>query len=360
MHNVIFGFNTDIKYGETVYHVQSEVREHDTLLQTQVFVKGRCLGKYETSLENYSGQPDFDEDRLHDLLKAQHKHFVECARAGTIEDKIESGRGVPSETVPFTPPPSATGVFASPPRSPAPPVPSPPPASTSATRAFASPLNSATPPFASPSPTPEFEVSDEPSFAVPAEGGEADEEEDRISLSLGDDSDLAAIAEASAAAVSETEPIAPPPLRLNIDEVPAEPVEAPADTVLNSFMAELEDAEKQPPPPPLPQFRVDPAGSLIGKGIGLDCQEPIVAPDGADVLVNVQVSEGDDPLHGAQITCRISVPNGPAAYVYSTSNANGIADLRIATHGLAPATGILIQASIHGKSASRKFTLRRM
>jgi hypothetical protein len=42
---MIFGFNTDIRHEDTVYHVQSEAREGDQLLQTQVFVRGRCVGK---------------------------------------------------------------------------------------------------------------------------------------------------------------------------------------------------------------------------------------------------------------------------------------------------------------------------
>jgi hypothetical protein len=42
---MIFGFNTDIRHEDTVYHVQSEAREGEQLLQTQVFVRGRCVGK---------------------------------------------------------------------------------------------------------------------------------------------------------------------------------------------------------------------------------------------------------------------------------------------------------------------------
>jgi hypothetical protein len=252
-------------------------------------------------------------------LKVQHKHFVECARAGTIEDEIESGRGVPSEAPPVDAP-AANALSA-------------------AAEAFIAPP--------APAPTP-----------APAHTQPAEPEEERISISLGDDPDLAAIAEASAAAIADSEQTAPPP-RMRVDEVPAEPVEAPPDPVLDSFMAELEAAEKEPPPPPLPQFRVDAAGSVIGKGIGLDCLEPIVAPDGSSVLLNVQVSDDGNPTNEAQITCRISMPGGPASYVYSTSNTNGIADVRIATQGLEASTGILIQASVRGKSASRKFTLKR-
>ena len=310
---MIFGFNTDIKNGDTVYHVQSEVREHDSLLQTQVFVKGRCLGKYATSFAEQAGEPGFTENHLHDLLKDQHKHFVDCARAGTILDEIESGRGVPAEGRPA-----------------------------------------------------EAQPSDEPAskpFDEPGEGEkEEDEEEERIPLSLGDDPDLAAIAEASAAAIADRERHAPPPpapAPTKVDEVPAEPVERPPDPVLDSFMAELAAAEKEPPPAPLPEYRVEVAGHVIGKGIGLDCLEPIVAPDGNSVLLNVQVTDEGSPCAGAQITCRIAKPGGPAAYLYSTCNNEGIADVRVATQGLEASTPILIQAAIHEKSASRKFNLRR-
>jgi hypothetical protein len=36
---MIFGFNTDVKHGDTIYHVQSEARESELLLQSQVFVR---------------------------------------------------------------------------------------------------------------------------------------------------------------------------------------------------------------------------------------------------------------------------------------------------------------------------------
>jgi len=295
-HSVIFGFNTDIKFGDTVYHVQSEAREHDNLLQTQVFVKGRCLGKYTASFAEHIVADQIAEEKLHDLLKAQHKHFVECARAGTIEQEIEKEEALPVAQAAAAP------------------APPPPPAA----------------------------------------------DEDRISISL-DDPDLAAIAEASAAAVSAREtarPVAPPPKIEEIEEDVAPPVAA-SDPVLDSFMAELEAAEKEPPPPPLPTYRVEPAGSVIGKGVGLDCLEPIVAPDGSSVLLNIHVSDDSAPATGAQITCRVSMPNGPAAYVYSQTNNEGMADVRIGTAGLDPTTGILIQAAVRGKSASRKFTLKK-
>src|ERR1700722_19120603 len=54
---MIFGFNTDIKHDGTVYHVQSEAREHELLLQTQVFVRGRCIGKHAVSYADKATAP---------------------------------------------------------------------------------------------------------------------------------------------------------------------------------------------------------------------------------------------------------------------------------------------------------------
>jgi hypothetical protein len=82
---MIFGFNTDVKAGDTVYHVQSEARENDLLLQTQVFVKGRILGKRASSYAEDKMQPDFSQDRMHELLKIQHKLMVDAVREKRVE-----------------------------------------------------------------------------------------------------------------------------------------------------------------------------------------------------------------------------------------------------------------------------------
>jgi hypothetical protein len=82
---MIFGFNTDAKVGDTVYHVQSEARENDLLLQTQVFVKGHCIGKRASSYAEKSVQPDFSKELMHELLKAQHRMMLEAVRESRAE-----------------------------------------------------------------------------------------------------------------------------------------------------------------------------------------------------------------------------------------------------------------------------------
>lgn|GEM_PF-250745 len=80
--SMIFGFNTDVKVNDTVYHVQSEARENDLLLQTQIFIKGRCLGKRATSYAGHVIQPGYSIETMHELLKVQHKLLLEIVRAG--------------------------------------------------------------------------------------------------------------------------------------------------------------------------------------------------------------------------------------------------------------------------------------
>src|SRR5580658_9203427 len=85
---MIFGFNTDVKHGDTIYHVQSEARESEKLLQTQVFMRGRCVGKkaisYATSLE-----AGFSDAQKEQQLRDQHRLVLEAIREGKLESVLD-------------------------------------------------------------------------------------------------------------------------------------------------------------------------------------------------------------------------------------------------------------------------------
>jgi hypothetical protein len=85
---MIFGFNTDIRHSGTVYHVQSEARQNEELLQTQVFVGGRCLGKLANSYSARMSDPSFSDDAMHDMLKEQHRQVLDAIRSGRIEEVL--------------------------------------------------------------------------------------------------------------------------------------------------------------------------------------------------------------------------------------------------------------------------------
>ncbi len=85
---MIFGFNTDVKSGSTVYHVQSEARVGEYLLQTQIFVRGQCIGKKAASYADLVERTEFSEDRMHEMLKAQHRATLDDLRAGRVDEAL--------------------------------------------------------------------------------------------------------------------------------------------------------------------------------------------------------------------------------------------------------------------------------
>jgi len=104
---MIFGFNTDIRHEDTIYHVQSEAREGEHLLQTQVFVKGRCIGKravpYSSSAaEGNAGSqnssqnnaqsaqsPQSNDQDKEKMLREQHREVLDAIRAGKLDSILD-------------------------------------------------------------------------------------------------------------------------------------------------------------------------------------------------------------------------------------------------------------------------------
>ena len=86
---MIFGFNTDIKHEGTVYHVQSEARENELLLQTQVFVRGRCVGKRATSYADKASESSFTDQRKEEILREQHRMVLDAIRDGRVDSVFD-------------------------------------------------------------------------------------------------------------------------------------------------------------------------------------------------------------------------------------------------------------------------------
>jgi hypothetical protein len=93
---MIFGFNTDIRHEDTIYHVQSEAREGEQLLQTQVFVQGRCIGKravpYGSSVAADKSTQTNDQDK-EKILRELHREVLDAIRDGKVDsifDKRET------------------------------------------------------------------------------------------------------------------------------------------------------------------------------------------------------------------------------------------------------------------------------
>ena len=86
---MIFGFNTDVKHGDTIYHVQSEAREGELLLQTQVFVRGRCVGKKAVSYAASAGQVQLGDAQREQQLREQHSQVLDAIREGKLDSILD-------------------------------------------------------------------------------------------------------------------------------------------------------------------------------------------------------------------------------------------------------------------------------
>src|ERR1700739_1269056 len=88
---MIFGFNTDVKHGDMIYHVQSEAREGERVLQTQVFVRGRCIGKKATSYASKADAGQMGDQQKEQQLREQHRLVVDGIREGKLDAVLDHG-----------------------------------------------------------------------------------------------------------------------------------------------------------------------------------------------------------------------------------------------------------------------------
>ena len=298
---MIFGFNTDVKYGDSVYHVQSEARVHDHSLQTQVFVKGRCIGKRATSYADQIELPGFSDQYMQALLKEQHRFIVNAARAGNIENELTNPTPInfpaigavldatPTDLNP-TPPPGITQAAD---------VPRPPSAG-----------------IASSQPS---------SFAAAAPNSDS-----------GSDSGILDI------------PLQPPVVKVAS-------VDASADVLDSAGLSDLMAAIDSNAPLAL----VAPIGKPIGSGLEIDCTNPDTAFDGTSVVMKLMITESSgNPASDAQLACRVTKGGTPPTHFYAAAEGDGSAEIRFeVSSDDVFHTAVLIQATFHTHTLSRRFHL---
>ena len=83
---MITGFNTDIEYQGTTYHVQTEDKGVNTpLILSLVYDRGTILASKRSPYDDLLAE-GFDEKALAERLKKQHKLICAAVQAGRIED----------------------------------------------------------------------------------------------------------------------------------------------------------------------------------------------------------------------------------------------------------------------------------
>jgi hypothetical protein len=105
VHRMNFGFNSNVRVGDAMYHVQTEDRgPSHPYLDTVVYETGRVVYKRSTSYEKFANAVSKDQDlaeQLHERLSQQHREVIAQLEAGTIELR---GQGKPNLETPVTEP----------------------------------------------------------------------------------------------------------------------------------------------------------------------------------------------------------------------------------------------------------------
>ena len=90
-----FGFNSNVRVGNAVYHVQTEDRgPAHPFLDTVVYMAGRVVHKRSTSYQDLIGgaaQGEALANQLHERLSQQHREIMGQLEAGTLQLN-ESGK----------------------------------------------------------------------------------------------------------------------------------------------------------------------------------------------------------------------------------------------------------------------------
>lgn len=82
---MLTGFNTDIEYGGTTYHVQTEDRGgKNPLIESLIYVGGEILASRRTEYRNLL-EAGADEAAIRLLMERQHRAIVEAIRTGRLD-----------------------------------------------------------------------------------------------------------------------------------------------------------------------------------------------------------------------------------------------------------------------------------
>jgi hypothetical protein len=82
---VRFGFNSDLKLGDLVLHVQTEDRRPRVpMVDTTVYAGGRVVFRRKTNYEERIKEPGFDDQTVRTMLEEQHRSVIEGLRSGEI------------------------------------------------------------------------------------------------------------------------------------------------------------------------------------------------------------------------------------------------------------------------------------
>lgn len=109
---MLTGYNTDVKHGELVLHVQTEDKGlGNPAIESVIYLRGRVLAAKRTAYENLINQGK-GEREIASLMEHQHRTIVAAIKAGRFDGRIEqAARAASGEIDPAAGKPRATDPF---------------------------------------------------------------------------------------------------------------------------------------------------------------------------------------------------------------------------------------------------------
>ncbi|MBI1750662.1 MAG: hypothetical protein HY234_05490 [Acidobacteria bacterium] len=108
---MIFGFNTDLRVGNAVYHVQTEDRgDVNPVIDTTIYSKGRILHRRVSSYKEFRESPDFSPTALRQRLEEQHRSVIDELRGSALVLDAPQAAPAPAPEFAAAPPPAPAGI----------------------------------------------------------------------------------------------------------------------------------------------------------------------------------------------------------------------------------------------------------
>lgn len=88
------GFNTDVRVGDQVFHVQTEDRgPNHPVIDTSVYQNGRVLHRRSSNYEQFAATPEFSAEALRRQVEEQHRVVIGELREGALAAEISAAAG---------------------------------------------------------------------------------------------------------------------------------------------------------------------------------------------------------------------------------------------------------------------------
>src|ERR1051326_4904919 len=92
---MITGFNTDIKHGDKVYHIQTEDKGMaNPYIESLVYVGGEILASKKTSYAEQIKGGGADEKWIGGLMEQQHRTMIAAIKRGRFDGPAEATKAV--------------------------------------------------------------------------------------------------------------------------------------------------------------------------------------------------------------------------------------------------------------------------